>query len=53
MENDESLEELKAIILELIEEYEKKYNVRIHISEFKYDHLTDKKDFKLTIFGPG
>lgn len=50
MEIDESLETLRIRILDLIEEYEKEYNARIHISDFKYDHLTDKKDFKFICF---
>lgn len=52
-EMTESIKELHNKILAIIGEYEKKYNVRIHISEFKYDHLADKKDFKLIVFRPG
>lgn len=44
------MDELKGKILDLITEYEKKYNIEIHIGEFKYDHLNDKKDIILIVF---
>jgi len=48
MTND--IGKLKSKILDLITEYENKYNIEIHISEFKYDHLKHTKDFNLLIF---
>lgn len=46
----EDMDELKKKILDIITEYEKKYNIEIHIGEFKYDHLNDKKDIILIVF---
>lgn len=44
------MDELKMKISDLISEYEKKYSVRIHVGEFKYDLLNDKKDIMLIVF---
>lgn len=44
------IDKMKEEILDIVENYEKKYGVRIHISGWKHDHITEKKDFIITIY---
>ena len=47
---DIDIEKMKTEILEVVEKQEKKYGVRIHISEWKYDDLKDKTNFDITLY---
>lgn len=47
---DADIEKMKTEILDVVEKHEKKHGVRIHISEWKYDHLKDKTDFDITLY---
>lgn len=48
--SEEDIESMKAKILELVKKYEKKFGRRIHISDWRYDHLIDKTDFDITMY---
>jgi len=48
--NNTDIDKIKIELLDILEKYEKKYGVRFHISNWRYDHLTDKTDFDITLY---